>query len=400
MWAAVLVAALGYFVDIFDILLFSIVRVPSLTDIGLEQSQIFSKGIFILNLQLLGLLLGGVVWGIWADKVGRLSVLYGSILLYSLANLACAFVQSVEAYAVYRFIAGFGLAGELGAGITLVSELLPKEKRGWGATIVTAFGLLGAVCAGILAEVISWRSCYLIGGILGLLLLVARVKVAEGDAFKSIKNRSDVKKGSLKLLFLSKNRILRYLLCVLLGMPIMAVVYVVSTFAPELGKSLNLDSNITAAKGILFCYIGVSAGDFFFGAISQFYKSRRKANWLSLLICVIVCLLAYVVPPSSANHYYTYALLFGFASANWAVILSTCAESFGTNIRATATTSIPNVIRGGAVLVVAGFSFLKPLILPWHAALITVGLGIVIAGIANLFIRETFAVDLDYIEED
>jgi putative MFS transporter len=399
MWAAVVVAALGYFVDIFDILLFSIVRVPSLTDIGVPADKIFSEGIFILNLQLIGLLLGGVVWGVWADKIGRLSVLYGSILIYSVANIACAFVHSVELYAIYRFIAGFGLAGELGAGITLVSELLPKDKRGWGATIVTGFGLLGAVVAGILAEIISWRTCYLIGGILGFLLLVARIKVSEGEAFTAIKNNSDIKKGSLILLFSSIDRIKRYVLCVLLGAPIMAVVYVLATFAPEIGKHLNFSENLTAAKSVMYTYIGITIGDFIWGFVSQTLKSRKSATSLSLLFAIFLTGIAVIFPPLNASYFYLYTILFGIASANWAIILSTCAESFGTNIRATATTSIPNVIRGGAIIVVMVFSLFKSTILPWDAAILTILICIAVAFFANKAIKETFGVSLSFTEK-
>src|SRR5882762_615963 len=111
----VIVAALGYFVDIYDLLLFSIVRRPSLSALGVPDEELFGQGEFLLQVQMGGLLLGGLIWGIMGDKRGRLSVLFGSILMYSLANIGNGFVTNVTQYAALRFIAGLGLAGELGA---------------------------------------------------------------------------------------------------------------------------------------------------------------------------------------------------------------------------------------------------------------------------------------------
>jgi putative MFS transporter len=398
--AAILVAALGYFVDVFDILLFSILRMPSLTSLGLTEAEAFSAGVRILNFQLIGLLIGGVIWGIWADKVGRLSVLYGSILLYSIANLACVFVQGPEMYAWYRGIAGFGLAGELGAGITLVSELMPAEKRGWGTTIITAVGLFGAVVAGILAEYIPWRDCYLIGAVLGFLLLFARVKVGEGEAFTAIKERKDLKKGNLFILFSTKSRFIKYISCVVLGFPIVCAIYLIATFAPEIGKGLMIASPLTAAQGVIFCYIGISLGDFLFGGLSQYFRSRKKSALLSIIGTFLVVCFGFFSPPQSSFDYYLFAGILGFITANWALILSIAAESFGTNIRATVTTSVPNVIRGSAALFVFLFAEGKIFLDPWNSALCATLFAVICSSIALFAVEETFGRNLSFTEDD
>ena len=398
MYTAVIVAALGYFVDVFDILLFSILRIPSLTSLGLSGSEAFTAGLRILNLQLFGLLLGGVVWGTLGDRYGRLSVLYGSIFLYSLANLACVFVTDPTYYGWYRGVAGFGLAGELGAGITLVSELLPSHKRGWGTTIVTGVGLLGAITAGILAEFIPWRGCYLVGAILGFFLLAARIKVGEGAAFKEIKNRTDIKKGGVRLLFANAGRSARYVFCTLIGFPLISIVYVMATFAPEIGKGISGDVVVTASRAIVFCYIGLSLGDFCFGALSQYLRSRRKASFVSIFFTMAVVLFSFLQPPTSASKFYLYIAVFGFAAANWALVLSITAESFGTNIRATATTSVPNVIRGAAAFFVYGFSELKLVASPWNAWLISESFALLCAFIGVYFLKETFGRELNFTE--
>lgn len=399
MRAALWVAALGYFVDVFDILLFSILRIPSLRDLGLTDAEVTRQGLFILNLQLAGLISGGILWGIWGDKFGRLSVLFGSILLYSCATLACAFVQNVEMYAALRFIAGFGLAGELGVGITLVAEILPPEKRGWGTTFVTAVGVMGAVVAGLLGELLHWRTCYFIGGVLGLFLLLARFSVAESGAFLSIKARESVRRGSIRMLFSSPSRVLRYLWCILLGFPIMYVVYIVVTFSPEIGRSLALEDAVSAAKAVMFCYIGITLGDFLFGALSQWLQSRKRASLVSLLSLFLALLMFWIYPPRTAEQFYAYAIMLGLCSANWAVLVTTVAEQFGTNLRATATTSIPNMVRGSAILLTLVFQQLKESHAPFGSALLTGFASVAIALVALMFLKETYGADLDFVEQ-
>src|SRR6185312_6239212 len=173
---AVIVGALGYFVDIYDLLLFNIIRLPSLRSLGLTADEADKRGLTILSIQMGGLLIGGIIWGILGDKKGRLRVLFASIILYSLGSIANGMVHTVTQYEVARFITGLGLAGELGAGITLVSELMPKEKRGISTAWVAGIGLTGAVFAFLIkywfvgADGAGWRTCYYIGGGLGFLL--------------------------------------------------------------------------------------------------------------------------------------------------------------------------------------------------------------------------------------
>ncbi|MBX7139392.1 MAG: MFS transporter [Oligoflexia bacterium] len=397
--AALIVAALGYFVDVFDILLFSILRVPSLKELGLTDQQVLETGLFILNLQLAGLISGGILWGIWGDKYGRLSVLFGSILLYSGATFACAFVHDVNTYAALRFVAGFGLAGELGVGITLVSELLPSHKRGWGTTFVTAVGVAGAIAGGVLGESLHWRTCYGIGGVLGLFLLIARFSVAESSAFLALKERSEVSRGNILLLFSSFDRLKRYLLCVLLGFPIMYVVYVLVTFSPEVGRSQGMSEPISAARAVLFCYIGITAGDFFFGAASQWIKSRRRSSFLSLASLTVALAVYWRFPPTTPTSFYWYAVVLGFCSANWAVLVTSVAEQFGTNLRATVTTSIPNMIRGSAILLTLGFNQLKTLLSPFESVVATGFISLAIAVLALMALRETYGNDLNFVEK-
>lgn len=397
--ATIIVAALGYFVDVFDLLLFSILRVPSLKDLGLSDAEVLEKGIQILNLQLFGLILGGVVWGIIGDKLGRVSVLFGSILIYSVANIACAYVHSIEVYSYLRLFAGFGLAGELGAGITLVSELLPKEKRGWGTTLVTGVGVAGAVAAGILGEMLHWRDCYLIGGVLGLLLLLARMKVAESGAFQDLVKKSEIQRGSLFMLLSSKERMKRYIYCILMGLPLMFVIYVFVTFSPELGKSLGITEPVTAALGVMYCYIGITLGDVIFGALSQIFKSRKLPCFLSQGLVGVGLLLVWIMPPATPTHFYLYAAILGMVCANWAVLLTTTSEQFGTNLRATVTTSVPNMIRGSAIALTFLFQQMKGFTPAFEAALLVGAISLVIGGLALWRMEETYARDIDFLEK-
>jgi MFS family permease len=395
---AIIVAALGYFVDVFDILLFSILRVPSLRDLGLNESQILEQGLFILNLQLAGLILGGILWGIWGDRYGRLSVLFASILLYSIATIGCAFVQDVTTYSVLRFVAGFGLAGELGVGITLVAELLSKEARGWGTTLITGVGVAGAIGAAVVGQYFDWRTCYAIGGGLGLALLLARFRVAESGAFLAIQSRAEVVRGDLRLLFSSWVRTRRFLLCILIGFPIMYVVYIPVTFSPELGRSLGFSSPVSAASAVMFCYIGITVGDLLFGSISQLVRSRKRASLISLVLLSATLSIFWLIPPTTSEQFYGYAVVLGLCSANWAVLITTVAEQFGTNLRATATTAVPNLVRGSAIFLTMFFQQLKGFYPPFESVVLVGFVSILIAMVALLRLEETYGVDLDFIE--
>ncbi|MCL9805065.1 MFS transporter [Flavobacterium amniphilum] len=397
----VIVAALGYFVDIYDLLLFGIVRVPSLKDLGLNPDI---SGTLIMNCQMFGLLLGGILWGVLGDKKGRLSVLFGSIIVYSLANIACGFLpqfpmdDKTTVYALLRFIAGIGLAGELGAGITLVSESLPKELRAIGTSIVAGFGLMGAVVAQLSVELAgSWTTAYFIGGTLGLLLLFLRVGVVESGIYKDIEKESNVSKGNFISFFTNGERLLRYLKCIAIGLPTWFCIGILAVMANQFAPALGIQ-DIVPGKAIMWGYVGISIGDFASGFISHALSSRKKAILYMMLFTVVGVILLLYGGTNSENMYYFYCAWLGLGTGYWAMFVTVAAEQFGTNIRSTATTTIPNMVRGLVPLMLMGFDFFKKGSGVIVAATI-IGLIAFILGIySTLTIKETHNKDLDFIE--
>lgn len=397
---AVLVAALGYFVDIYDMVLFSIVRVESLKALGIAGDLLLPAGVFLLNMQLSGMLLGGIIWGICGDKLGRIQVLFGSILLYSLANLANAFVGSVEQYAVLRFIAGIGLAGEIGAGITLVSELMPKETRGFGTTIVATVGVSGAVVAALVGDLFPWRISYIIGGVLGCLLLALRISVSESGLFNSLRQQQDLARGDLRLLFKSKERVLRYLNCILIGLPPWFLVGILVSFSPEISAALGTSDTVKVSSAVLYSYAGFTLGDLASGLLSQLVGSRKKVIFAFALLTSVSAMLLLLANGITSSGYCLLLLACGFFGGYWAVFISAAAEQFGTNLRATVTTTVPNFVRGTTVLMTLLFSYLKS----HFGVLGSAQIVCVIAGSISLLAlkqtRETFGRDLDFLELD
>ena len=394
----ILVAALGYFVDIYDLILFSIVRVPSLTALGLSGDALLASGVLLLNMQMAGMLVGGIAWGVMGDRRGRLSVLFGSIVLYSIANIANGFVHDVSTYAALRFIAGVGLAGELGAGITLVSEILPKEVRGYGTTIVASVGVMGAVVAVLVGDAFDWRIAYIVGGVMGLALLVLRIGVFESGLFEGIK-QTTVVRGNFFALFARPARTRRYLSAVLVGLPIWYVIGILITFAPELGAAVGVSPAPRAARAVLFAYLGLTVGDMASGLISQWIRSRKRALGLFLGM-TLACILVYFAPfAKSLGLFYAICFALGLSIGYWAMFVTVASELFGTNLRATATTTAPNFVRGAVVPVTLLFQALRePLGL--SMAGLTVGLlTVTIAGVALWGLDETFGRDLDFVEE-
>lgn len=396
--AAVLLAALGYFVDIYDLILFSIVRVASLKDLGVASDQLLDTGLLLINMQMTGMLIGGLLWGILGDKKGRLSVLFGSIAMYSLANIANGFVHSIPAYAVLRFIAGVGLAGELGAGITLVCELMPKETRGYGTMIVAGVGIAGGIVAGLVGDWFGWRNAYFIGGGMGLALLTLRVGVYESGIFDKVAKAKDVRRGDFFMLFSSGERVRKYLSCILLGVPIWFVIGILATFAPEFGKALEMPVLPTGSRAVMWLYAGCALGDFASGGLSQFLRSRRKAALIFVLATAASCAVYLNLRGASLGSFYTTCFALGFFSGYWAIFVTIASEQFGTNIRATATTTVPNFVRGSLVAVSALFQFLKPGSGIITAAAITGVLCFALALGSLVSLRETFGKDLDYLE--
>lgn len=396
-WLAVLVAALGYFVDIYDLLLFSIVRVQSLRDLGYKDAELLSQGVMLINVQMAGLLVGGVLWGVLGDKKGRLSVLFGSIILYSSANLLNGLVQNVEQYAALRFIAGIGLAGELGAGITLISEVMPKHLRGFGTTIVASVGILGAVFGALLGDFLTWRTAYVVGGVMGFLILLLRVGVTESGLFHKAK-ASSVSRGNFFSLFHTRSRTFKFLHCIAIGVPIWFVVGILYTFAPEFGQALGMTEMPTGGKAVMWGYLGLSMGDLSSGLVSQWLKSRRKAIFLFLAVTGIGVVLHLAIPHASVESFYATCWLTGVGAGYWAMFVQVAAEQFGTNIRSTVTTSVPNFVRGAVIPLTESFRFgVKHFgVLPS-----AIGVGVITFSIALYSIwamDETFHKDLDYHE--
>ncbi len=400
----VLVAALGYFVDVYDLLLFTIVREPSLQGIGLEltnKAAILAASTKIINWQMIGLLIGGVLWGTLGDKKGRLSVLFGSIALYSVANFITGYVQTVDQYAALRFIAGIGLAGELGAGITLVSELLPKEKRGVGTSMVAGIGLFGAVFAYFIYKFTNdWRICYKIGGVLGIGLLLLRISVAESGMFKEAKEKG-VSRGDFSMFFNDLGRFKKYFLAILIGLPTWYVIGILVNLSNRFAGEFYGANHIESGRAIMFAYVGIATGDIVIGLVSQAFKSRKKA-----LLCFygmsIVGLLFYFSPLNNSDStMYAICGYLGFSTGFWAIFVTMGAEQFGTNLRATAATTIPNMVRGALPLI--NWMFLDLFQKLWGFSLSTSGMitGAIVMGItlvAYYFTEETFHKDLNYIE--
>jgi MFS family permease len=395
--ASILIAALGYFVDIYDLILFSIVRVSSLKSLGLSGDELLTQGVFLINMQMGGMLIGGILWGVLGDKKGRLSVLLGSIFLYSLANVANGFVHSVSAYAFWRFVAGIGLAGELGAGITLVSEVMSKENRGYGTMIVSVVGILGAVVAALIGDMFNWRVAYIIGGFMGFGLLFLRIKASESGMFEGIKDKA-YKKGSFLLIFKSRKNILKYLCCIMIGVPLWFVVGILVTFSPEFGKAFKMIEIPKASTAVMCAYIGLSLGGLASGCLSQFFKNRLGVTaWFTALnMFFIVFYLFYPMPNLSVFYASCFAL--GFASGYWALFVTIAAEQFGTNIRATVATSVPNFVRGSVVPLTLSFQYLKNHYGIIEGTFIVAVVCVGVALLALLGLEETYGKSLDYLE--
>ena len=396
----VIVGALGYFVDIYDLILFSIVRVKSLEALGIFGEMNTAVGLKLLNTQMIGMLLGGILWGVLGDKRGRLSVLFGTILLYSLANIANGMITNLTQYYILRFIAGVGLAGELGIGITLVSEVMSKESRGYGTTVVSAVGIVGAVAGFFVADLFDWRVAYFVGGGLGLLLLFLRLSVFESGMFSKMKT-ANVSKGSFISLFTSGIRFGKFIRCILIGVPVWYVIGVLVSFSDKIGAAggLNVQGDLQVSKAVMYHYIGASIGAILTGVLSQWLKSRRKALFIALSLLSISLGWCYLSKGISVNEYYFILFIVGIPNGFWSVFVTVASEQFGTNLRATVTTTVPNFVRGTTVLVTSAFSY-------FSGTFGIVGSAAVVGGVVMLFsffsvytMEESFHKELDYLEE-
>lgn len=401
----VIVAALGYFVDIYDLLLFTIVREPSLQGIGViltDKAQVIAASTKIINWQMVGLLIGGILWGTIGDKKGRLSVLFGSIAMYSIANFVTGYVQTVDQYAWARFVAGVGLAGELGAGITLVSELLPKEKRGIGTSLVAGIGLFGAVFAYFIYKATNdWRLCYKIGAGLGVILLLLRISVAESGMFNAVKQQADVQRGNFFMFFNNRKRFKKYALAILIGLPTWYVIGILVNFSNRFANELYGANHIEGGRAIMYAYAAIAIGDITIGLVSQYFKSRKKAMMYFLILNIVGLVLFFSPYNTSDVTMYAICALLGFSTGFWAIFITMGAEQFGTNLRATAATTIPNMVRGALPLI--NLMFLDLFQKSWGWGLLQSGIitGVIVMSvtlIAFYFTEETFHKDLNYTE--
>jgi len=399
----VIVGALGYFVDIYDLLLFTIVREPSLRSIHITDAEMITASTRIINFQMIGLLIGGIIWGVLGDKKGRLSVLFGSIILYSIANFVTAYVQNVDQYAWARFTTGIGLAGELGAGITLVSELLPKEKRGIGTSMVAGIGLSGAVVAYFTYYFSSdWRLCYKIGAILGILLLFLRISVVESGMFKSVRHQN-ISRGNFFMFFTNARRFRKYILAILIGLPTWYVIGILVNLSNRFAGELYREKTLDSGRAIMFAYAAISLGDIFVGFLCQWLKSRKKALYIYYFLATVSGILFFSPWNSNNTNMYIACALLGFSTGFWAIFVTMGAEQFGTNLRATAATTIPNMVRGSLPLI--NLMFVNLFQKTWGWGLVKSGIysGIIVmivTLVAAYFTEETFHKDLNYIETE
>ena len=414
----IIVAALGYFVDIYDLVLFNVVKIESLKEImtGASAEEIKNTGQFLFGMQMMGMLIGGILWGVWGDKKGRLTVLFGSILLYSVANVANAFVQDVTMYAIVRVFAGIGLAGELGAGITLVAETMSKENRGYGTMIIVTFGALGAVVAAIVGmkgEVIgiflgnifnttfsNWQVAYIVGGGLGLLLLLLRVGTIESGMFKNLTHQN-VRKGDFRIIFQNKENARKYLYCILVGLPIWYIIGLLVAMSEEVfANELNIQGKVVNGEAIKWAYIGLSFGDLLSGLISQIWRSRRKVVFLYLgFSLAMVLYFLFFAHGISSDTFYLVCFLLGTATGYWAIFVTMASEQFGTNIRSTVTNTVPNFVRGSVMPMQMLNGFLLSMFTDNVTSVLIVGIiSMALAFYANMKLKETFSKDLDYIE--
>lgn len=393
----VILAALGYFVDVMDVWIFAANRVASLKDLGVPAEYILDVGVYLLNMQMGGMFLGGLLFGVMGDKFGRTRVMFASILAYSIGTLANAFVQDIHTYAALRFISGVGLAGELGLAITLINEILPKEKRGYGAGIIAGFGIMGGVVAALMAHVIDWRVSYAIGGIAGLILLAFRMKVHESALFSTVPDGT--RRGSLWMLFSHRERAMKFIRWVCLTLPIWFIAGIMITFGPEIVK-MKYGIDITAAALIIVCTTAIAMGDFISAWISQIVKNRRVVIVFFMFTSLLAFLL-FIETRLTLNEieiFFLYILM-SLGVGCWILCVTAASESFGTNLRATVTTAVPNFSRGSAVLTTLSIAGLKNY-MSLIEAVLWVGLVVFsLAFWAILSAPETFGKPLDYLEE-
>ncbi|MCA3270027.1 MAG: MFS transporter [Thalassospira sp.] len=393
----VVIAALGYFVDIFDLIIFGIVREQSLRDLGYSGEELMNYGIEILNWQMAGMLFGGIFWGVIGDKFGRVKVLIFSILTYSTANILSGFVQDVEQYKMLRFIGGIGLAGELGAGVTLAIESMPKNIRGLGGAVIAGFGVLGAAAAEVVVNMVDWRNAYIIGGAMGLVLMCFRFSMTESKIFKDHK-ADNAPHGNFLALFSQRKLVVKYLYCIMIGIPIWFSIGLLTYFSPEFAKEMGVVGTVTAGAAIMWMYIGMAFGDVGSGFVSQYLKSRKKAVMIFMGVMATVAYTYTHAHGITAGQFYALISLLGVGAGYWALMAINASEQFGVNYRATAATSVPNFVRASVIPMTLLFKELKPDMGLIEAAMVVGVIVFSLGAFAAWKMQETFHKDLNFLE--
>ena len=431
---SVLAAALGYFVDLFDIVIFGVVRVASLADLGLEGAQITEWGIRLINLQMLGMLIGGFAWGLIGDRYGRRFALLATIFVFSIANIANAFVDNTLQYAVLRLLAGFGLAGELGAGIALVTELLPEKRRGYGTTIVSFLGLVGALTAAFVGSQFDWRTAYLVGGVMGLVVMALRfVGMAESALFEKQRDSGTSTARHAVLMLIAapliaalsallwgppwlawllgalaavaalatsrRDFVMRFYAVAAVGVPIWYCSALFVNLGPEYGRVLALegfDPRTFVATVLAWQATGLALGSALTGVASEWLRSRQAVLWACL--GALLVLVALLMQTRSVASYAYVMFAIGLFQGYWTAFITMSAEQFGTGVRATVASSIPNIVRAMTVPVTLSVSGLATGT-SWVTATYAVGaIVFALALVALATLRETWGKDLDYVE--
>jgi putative MFS transporter len=398
----VIVGALGFFVDIYDLQVFAITRIASLAELGVKGDSAKAVGEGIIMWQMIGLVIGGLAWGVLGDKKGRKSVLFGSILLYSLATIANGFVQDVTTYTILRFVAGLGLAGELGASITLTSEMLPKEKRGISSAIIATSGVMGTIVAWLVHNMShDWRLCYYIGGAMGLALLFLRMSVMDSRMYNSVK-KDGVQMGNLGMIFNNRERFVRYFRAILIGLPVWYVIGILITFSNEFAKQFGI-SNFDQPRSLMLQYVALAFGDMSAGFLANYLRSRKKTLYIYYgILSVFIALFFILKGGGSAANMYLLCMGLGFGAGISVLYITMSAEQFGTNLRATAAISIPNLVRGFLVPMSLLFQLLRGemFLNNYITAAWVVGIVVLLCGwLAVYYTKETFGKELDFVEE-
>jgi MFS transporter, putative metabolite:H+ symporter len=381
----------GYFIDIFDLVLFSTLRISSFEELKITDPTYWTVVFF--NLQMTGILVGGIFWGKMADIKGRSWSFMGTILVFSIANIINGLTSSLTVYGICRFIAGFGLAGEMGSGIALICEKVPDEKRSLYLGFVSSLGCIGAVLSGWLGDIVYWRYLFIGSGFAGILLTLLRKNLLEPDLFRKTATLN-IPRGQWKTLFQSPPDLIRFILLIFLGIPMWYIIGILWSFSTEMTSTIGLNI-FTSGQAILWGYVGVWMGDMLMPFVSQFLKSRIFTIQICLIMMLLGVIYLFQFQPHSLLSFQLTHIFLGFTIGYWAVYATLCGESFGTNIRALTSTSLPSLIRFSSIPMMIIYQYGRD----ENELNIALGMGLTvlcISMITTYFIKDTFQKDIDF----